>query len=168
MVLAAFRGDFLYDLLLFLHILAVVVGFGSTFALPAIQASASRLDYKDRALVGQQVAPLEWKLIQPPIIVAGVLGILLIVVSDDTWKFSDTWISIAFVLFFAGLAISNTLMRSAQQRAGELIGRLAAGTADEHTKADLEDAEKKIAMFGGMLHLIFVLLLLDMVFKPGA
>jgi hypothetical protein len=33
--------------------------------------------------------------------------------------------------------------------------------------AELEARGKKAAMFGGILHLLLTLLLLDMVFKPG-
>ena len=37
------RGDFLYDLFLFLHILAAIVGFGSTFVWPALSSRARKL-----------------------------------------------------------------------------------------------------------------------------
>ena len=34
--------------------------------------------------------------------------------------------------------------------------------------AELQERGKKAGMYGGILHLMFVLILLDMVFKPGS
>ncbi len=97
-------------------------------------------------------------LVNPVWWVGGGLGIALVIV-DDRWEFSDTWISIAFTLWIIAGVIGSFVLRKAGNQAVE-----AAEAGDGEA---LAAAQKQMAMFRGIHHLVIVLLILDMVFGPN-
>jgi hypothetical protein len=182
MPLAIVRTDPAYELMLWLHILTVVVGFGSTFVWPFLAAKSRQLgDPKVGYYVSQMSMQGGTILSTYFIYGAGVTGLILLLfgaTSDPAyWEFSDTWISIAFLLYFAGLAVSlglhspnlKAMLALQEQLAtaeGPPPGAAAGGPPPQ--VAELQERGKRAGMYGGILHLLFVLILLDMVFKPGA
>ena len=80
-------------------------------------------------------------------------------IADDRWEFSDTWISIVFTLWIIAGVIGSFVLRRAGNQAVEAAE---AGDAEA-----LEGAQKQLAMFRGIHHLVLVLLILDMVFGPS-
>jgi hypothetical protein len=155
----------------------VIVGFGSTFVWPFLAAKARGLGDPQVSYYTSQMAFQGGKVLTTPFIYgAGVTGLILLLfgaTSDlEYWKFSDTWISIAFLLYFAGLGISLFLHGPNLKAMLGLQEQMASGAAPAAGPppqlAELQERGKKAGMYGGILHLIFVLILLDMVFKPGA
>lgn len=143
--------DALYQVVYLLHIGTMVAAFAGAIVGPRLAALART---GDPALQGRVAAFMAegTKLVHfPALLLAGLLGIVLILLSDDVYEMSQSWISIAFVLWFAMLGVQWFLLRPAQLAAAG--GDAAAG--------------KKIGMFTGILHLLFLLMLIDMVWKPG-
>jgi hypothetical protein len=112
----------------------------------------------------------------PFIYAAGAFGLLLLLVDTDShnFKFSQGWISAAFVLFFAGLAIALGLHNPNLKAMDELEEKLVTGSAKAGADggppaelAELGERSSKAAMFGGVLHVIWLLLMIDMIWKPG-
>jgi uncharacterized membrane protein len=146
-----------------LHILAVVVGFGGIFLGGVIGAKA-----KSRGGPGGQAAAdvafdvtehwSQWFIYAVP-----VLGILLVVMSDDAWKFSDPWISISFLLYIVFVGLLHGLHLPNVRRMNELI---AGGSGND--VAELDARANKAGLVGGALNLIWVVVLFLMVFRPGA
>lgn len=177
MQLAVVPGDALYDFVLWLHILTVVVGFGSSFVWPFLAAKAKGLEDPVVGYYTSQMALQGSKILTTHFIYgAGVTGLLLLIfgATNDPayWEFSDLWISLAFLLYFAGLGISLGLHGPNLKAMLALQEQLATGAPNATAGpppqvAELQERGQKAAMFGGILHLIFVLILLDMVFKPG-
>jgi hypothetical protein len=173
-IIAAYRGDFLYDFFLFLHILAAIVGFGSTFVWPMLAAKGRQLPPPQGYAIGHAAKESSTILTSPFIYAVGVTGIILILVSDEIIEFSDTWISIAFLLYIVAILLSELLHKPNLKAIDSLQATLASGGGTPTSNgppvevAELQERGKKAAMFGGILHLLFLLLLLDMVFKPGA
>lgn len=177
MLLAATRGDAGYDLLLFLHILTVVVGFGSTFVWPFLASKSRQLGKPDTGYYVSQMAMQGSSVLTSPFIYAtGALGVALLVVGD--WEMGDLWVSLAFLLYFAGLGVSIGLhtpnlkaMLKLQEELATMgpppqsAGAAAAGPPPQ--VLELQERGKKAGMYGGILHLLFVLILLDMILKPG-
>lgn len=171
------RGEFLYNVVLLGHILAVVVGFGSSFVWPVLAARARGMAADQGYAVSHTAFELGKPLTTYPIWVAGGLGIVLVLMEQlqefSTIEFSQTWISIAFVLFFGAAAFSWFVHVPNLKKMDELQGRLVAGDVTPNPngppKEALELAErgKQAAMYGGVLHLLFLLLLIDMIWKPG-
>jgi hypothetical protein len=106
------------------------------------------------------------------IYLAALFGVLLVVFSGDSWKFSQVWISIAFVLFIAGAVLGYLLGANSKKMLG-LQEALVSGEAKggpggpPPEVAELQALGKRSAMFGGLAHLMFLLLLIDMIWKPG-
>ena len=174
-MLAAIGGvdTAVYKVLFLLHILAVVVGFGSSFVWPVLGAQARNLGPGEASLALSRTAVKYGKVLTTgAIYLAALFGILLVVFSGETWKFSQTWVSAAFLLFIVGavlgylLTANNKKMLDIQERlaSGEITGG-PGGPPPE--VAQMADLGKRSAMFGGLAHLIFLLLLVDMIWKPG-
>lgn len=176
MVHAVMPNAFLYEFVLFLHILTAIAGFGSTFVWPVLSVMARKSgDLTLSAQVGR-LSEQAGRKFEPLILANGVLGLVLVYfgTTEDPayWEFSDTWITIAMTLYIAALALSFGLhlpnlkaMASLQEQLIEGVPGGQQGLPPQ--VAELEAREKKAAMYGGILHLAFALILLDMVFKPG-
>jgi hypothetical protein len=166
----------IYDFVLFIHIAAAIVGFGSSFVWPALASKARGLGPEKGYVLTHTSLELSKRLTSIPIYVTGGSGVLLILLADRagrSWDFSDPWISIAFVLFFAALGVSLGLHYPNLKKMDALSAALAAGNATPGAQGgppvevlELQDRGKQAAMYGGILHLLFVLLLADMIWKP--
>ena len=75
----------------------------------------------------------------------------MIVLSDDVWEFSQTWISLAFLVWFAiaGVVSAMILKGERAMAAGDMKGR------------DL------VAKGGPIATLLMLVMLYLMIFKPG-
>jgi hypothetical protein len=168
-----YRG-FVYNLLLLLHLTTVIVGFGSVVASSFLAARARELEPAEGRALARVAFKMGRALTTGPVVAAGLFGLLLIPLSEDVFTFAQAWISIAFLLYFAVVGVLIFLVTPNAKAMDELGTRLADGsvTASKSGGAPLEAAElaergKKAAAFTGIVHLCWVLLLLDMVWKPG-
>jgi len=139
LVLAALR-DNTYNLFLFLHIVAVVVGFA-----PAVAG-----------LVAPRAAGADWASLRairaiyvPAVFVAGLLGIVLVLLSDDAWEFSQFWVSAAFLVWIAMMGVYQALV----QRGAKVGGPAGA---------------RQAVLGAQILSVLVVVMVYLMVFKPGA
>jgi putative copper export protein len=122
-----------YELLLFLHVTAVIVWLGTGTALTLIAIYAER---NDRELlqrlgpIGRGLAP---RVFGPSALGALVFGILLVL--DGSWTFEPLWIKLGFgafaLSFLLNAAVRAPLVRRQARgeidplRVGRLLGRLA-------------------------------------------
>jgi len=139
-----------YKVVYLLHIATIVAAFSGAM-LSARLGAAARQDPAAGRTIGTMTATLTAKMHVPALALAGLFGIVLVVLSDDAFEMSQTWISLAFLLWFALLGVMWFLLRPAQ---------VLAATGDA-------EAGKKVAMFTGIIHLLFLLMLIDMIWKPG-
>jgi hypothetical protein len=165
----------LFDFFLFLHILAAIVGFGSTFVWPMMAAKGRALSPQESYAVGHAGKEVAGVLSSPFIYGVGVTGILLVFVSRlGTELFSETWISVALTLYIVAICLSEFLHKPNLKAIDAIQATLASGGGTPTSGgppaevAELQERGKKAGMFGGILHLLFLLILLDMIFKPGA
>ncbi|HYD10739.1 MAG TPA: hypothetical protein VEA78_11600, partial [Acidimicrobiales bacterium] len=96
----------LYTLFKILHILTVVYGIGTVGLNGLYGAKAKAAGPNGGAAIGQanyDVSMVAEKLIY----LIPVTGIIMLLVNDGHgWEFSDTWVSLSFVLYIAALGIS--------------------------------------------------------------
>jgi len=142
-----------YRIAFLLHILAIVVAFAAAIVNPRLAKLSKDAGGETATLINRFIVNGSDRIHIPALVATGFFGILLIVLSDDLWAFDQTWVSLAFVLWFAMLAVLWFLVRPVEKRLAE-----SSWNADD---------EKKLAMFGGILHLLFLLMLIDMIWKPG-
>lgn len=150
MILALVKDDAAYRIFYLLHIASVVAAFSGAMVSARFGAVA-RGDASVGRSISSALSDLTVKMHIPALAAAGLFGIVMITLSDDLYEMSQTWISIAFTLWFAMLAVMWFLLRPAQ---------IAAAGGDA-------EAGKKTAMFTGIIHLLFLLMLIDMIWKPG-
>lgn len=128
-----------YRLLGVLHVLAAVAAFGPLFIYPSMQ----------RAGAGADVAKLHLRLSLPALVLTWVFGMGLVGMSKDNFEMSQTWIVLSLLCWVAAVAVSWFLIRPS----------LGDGS---------EAARSKLAAGIGVTHLIAVVVIYLMVFKPGA
>jgi hypothetical protein len=138
-VLAIFPISTGYQLLGLLHVLAVVVAFGPLFFYPSLQ----------RAGDGVTVAKVHLRLVLPALTLTWVLGMGMVGMSDDAIEMSETWIVLALICWVALMLISWFLIRPALT----------------DTSAT---ARSRMGMAIGITHVLLIVLLYLMIFKPGS
>jgi uncharacterized membrane protein len=166
----------IYKFVFVLHLVAVIVGFGSVALFGAFGAKAKARGGREGLAISQATFEVgkhwsEWFIYAVP-----VLGIVLVLLSDDQYKFSQEWISISFLLYFVALGISHGMQTPNVRRMNELAGELVAGGppaggaagGPPPQVAELEARGKRAAAGGGGLNLIWGLIVFLMVWKPGA
>jgi len=99
-----------FKIFLFLHILTAVVAFAPAVIAVLPGGRAGLAGVLDRA--GRQVYA-------PALILAGLFGILCIVTSDSVFEFSDTWISLAFVVWIAMNGVFHALVLAGRKQGDE-------------------------------------------------
>lgn len=148
-------GDFPYNVVLLLHLLAVIVAFAPAFVWPVVRVTMRKAGTPTiPESVGRHIAGNNFKVYGPALVVSGVFGALMILLSGDRYQFSDTWVSTAFVLWFLMLAVLFALLAPAERKAA-------------HPEAT-PGADARVNAFGGMVHLLLLLQLIVMIWKPGA
>jgi uncharacterized membrane protein len=164
MLAALTTEDFGYRLLLLLHIVAVVVGYGVTFVIPFFTARLRRAQAVSRMEVQEATTILGGAIVAPALWVAGLFGIVLVAVGP--WEFSDTWVSIAFVLWIAGAALALFVILPSERKALGLARRIANAQAGGETVAQYNLVKSRTSMLTSVNHVIFLLLVIDMIWKP--
>ena len=162
------NDDTIYGIVLFLHILAAIAGFGPTFVYPVYSAMAKKRPGPEGLAINQVTLDIG-KRFEYFIYAVPILGIILVILSDDgaEFEFGDPWVSASFLLYLIALGVSLGLH---QPNLRALVGLQATlgptGPTPEQGR-ELEERGKKAGMFGGILHLLLVVILWLMIFKPG-
>ena len=150
MLFAATVDSTLYRLVLFGHIIFLVAAFSPMIVHPLMtKRLQKRGDGSVRSFL-TEAAPLGRQVYGMSLVAAGLFGIVLVLLGDP-WEFSQTWVSVAFVLWIG-------LM-------GVLYGMLL--PAERAWAAGEEDAATKVERSGMIMTLLFLAMVADMIFKPG-
>jgi uncharacterized membrane protein len=137
-VLAIWNFSFGYQLLGALHIAAAVVAFGPMLVYPTLREAAPA-----------RLAKLHMAMTFPALAALWVLGMGLAGMSDDAFKVSQTWLVLAIVDWVILMVVSWFLIRPAIADASE-------------------SARSRFAAGVGITHLLMVVGLVLMIWKPGA
>lgn len=158
-----------YRVVLLLHILCAIVGLGGVM-LNGVYAVASRKAIGHGALALVRANTKATKIAEAFIYAVPILGFALVGMSDDAWAFDQTWIWLSIVVYAVALAISIGLLLPSARQYERLVTQIeSAGTAPAPEVETMLDAMlKKQAGLGSSLHVITVVLLYLMIWKPGA
>ena len=152
----------LYNLVLVLHILAVIIGFGGTFIAGFYGRESENRSGREGLAIAETTLKVTGLAPTMAVYTVPILGILLILLSDDTWKFSEAWISLSLLLYIVLVALAVTVQVPAIRR----MVAMRSG-AEGAQSMDVQRLTKKVAMVGGIVNLLWVVVLFLMVFKPG-
>lgn len=164
-----------YKLVLVLHILAAIIGFGAVM-LNALYAAQARGRRGAEGLAISQANFLVSSVAQYFIYAVFVLGILLVLLSDDAWGFDQFWIWGSMGLYVIGLSLSHGVLQPNVRRLIALQEQMvhggsppagAAGGGLPPQLAEMEQRGKRVGMTAAALDVVLVLILFLMVWKPG-
>ena len=173
MVLAAVNSG-IYKLVLILHLVSAIIGFGGVAILGFVGAASQRR----KGLEGQAVfdtaqdlsGPVEYFIYAVP-----VFGIILLFLSttngNHVYWWDQAWVSISLLIYIVALGFVHGLLRPNLKRMGALMAEVNAGP---HTSggpppqvAELEARGKRAGLYGAIANLMWVVIVILMVWKPG-
>ncbi|HEX3621857.1 MAG TPA: DUF2269 family protein [Acidimicrobiales bacterium] len=152
----------LYELVLVLHILAVVIGFGGMFISGFYGNEAAKLPGREGLAVAETTMKVTALAPTMAVYSVPILGILLILLSDDTWKFSEAWVGMSIALYVVLLVLAITVQ---VPNIRKMIA-LRAG-ADGAQPLEMQKLGKTAATVGAIVNVLWVVVVFLMVFKPG-
>ncbi|HUV09701.1 MAG TPA: DUF2269 family protein [Acidimicrobiia bacterium] len=165
-MLAAVDGD-AYNIVLVLHILCAIIGFGSVF-LASFFYQQARAHRGSEGIAIVEAYRLVSKIATYFMVAVLLLGVALVLMSDDAFNFGDTWILLSLVVFVIALGMAGAVLEPKEKRALDLqreIETLGESSAAAQT-AELVRLDRKMTIFGTALNVAVVLILVFMVFKP--
>jgi hypothetical protein len=152
-----------YDVVLAIHILAVVVAFGVVFAYPLVDAQLRRGGPAALPALHRLHLALATKLIQPAMTVVLLAGVYLAL---DRFSLGDPWISATFAILIVLFGLTGAVLIPTDKRLLELAERdVSAGAAEP--SADYMAASRRADLFGSIALLLVVVAIFLMTTKPG-
>jgi hypothetical protein len=175
MLIALTRLDTGYQLLLYLHILCAIVGFGGVL-LNALYGAQAKKRPGPGGLAISEANFFVSGIAQYFIYAVFVFGFLLVGVSEDPGEVgSELWLSLSVVLYIVALGISHGIVKPTSKKMIALQQEMvAAGPPPADAPpgpppqvAQLAELGKKMGTFGPILSILFLVILYLMVFQPG-
>jgi uncharacterized membrane protein len=168
-------GSTAYKLVFMLHIISIIVGFGGVILNGIYGSEAKKRKGAEGAAIGAANLHVT-EIAEKVIMTVPVWGILLVILSDGAWKFSQAWVAIAIALFIVVMGFATGVQLKNQKRMSALANEMAmAGGPPPGAAAggpppqvvEMEALEKKLGMGGAFLSVMVVVMIYLMVFKPG-
>jgi uncharacterized membrane protein len=151
-----------YNVSVFIHVTAVVVGFGATFAESVLFPVAMKLDRRHLPYVHQVQLTINRFFAGPALLVIIITGFYQ--VSKGNWSLGDFWISATLVIAIVVGGINGAYFIPADRRLGAMVTReLEAG-------GDLSEEYQRRAraegMMGALTGFLIIVAIFLMVVKP--
>ncbi len=157
----------LYEFVLAIHIMAVVVAFGVTFAYPIMFAVAARRDPRSLPIMHRIEYTIERFLINPGLLVVVLAGIYLASKGHHWSQFFVQWgLGAAIVI---GALVGGAMIPTAK-RAEQIAERDLAATADGEIELSQEyrGLVRRLSAVGTLLSLLVLITILFMALQTGA
>ena len=151
MVFAA--GTTAYNIVELLHVLTVLVALAPVFVHPLLRKQLRSADGTGHQQLVVAMAANARRLYGPALILAGLLGIALIEMSDDAISMTEGWVIAAIVIWVAMNGILHGMIRPALKAAGS--EGASAGT------------DKRLEAGSALLTILFIVQLVLMIWQPG-
>ena len=152
----------LYDIVLSVHILAVVIAFGVVFSYPVLDATYKRANPNNIASLHRLHLELASKVISPAMVVVLLAGLYLAL---DRWSLGDPWIGATFAILFVLFGLVGGVLTPADKRLAELAER---DGGSGGPSADYLAESRRADLFGSLALLLVVVAIVLMTVKPGA
>ena len=154
-----------YDVILWIHVSAVVIGFGGTFAYGVLLTVAGRSDPRSMPGLLRAIQANDRSLVT----IGGILVILSgIYLAADRWDFSEVFIGWGIVAVLVLLGMVHGVFIPTERRAQQAAERdlEASGASEVEFGEDFNRANKRLSVMGGVAGVIIVLTVYMMVAKP--
>ena len=158
----------LFEVSLFLHITAVVVGFGATFAESIAFPVAMKLDPRHLPYVHALQLAINRRFATPALVIVLITG--LYQVEEAGYSFGDAWVSASFLIVIViGGLLGGYFVPTDRRLLAMVQGEVdAAGTGPVTLSEDYQRQARIEGMVGALTGILLVLAIFLMVVKPGA
>ena len=158
----------LFEVSLFLHITAVVVGFGATFAESIAFPVAMKLDPRHLPYVHALQLAINRRLATPALLIVLVTG--LYQVDEAGYGFGDAWVSASLlILIVIGGLLGGYFVPTDRRLLTMVQGEVDAAGGGPVTLSEEYQRQARVeGMVGALTGLLLVLAIFLMVVKPGA
>jgi uncharacterized membrane protein len=158
---------YFYDVVLSVHIMAIVAAFGVIFAFPILGAYVTREHPRMLPVLHAANDRLGRYLITPAATIALLAGFYL---ASDRHYMGKVWVVVPLVILIALLGLSGAFFAPNERRAGELAARdVAAARPDGEValSAEYQALATRIARVGALAAFLVLVAIFFMAAKPG-
>lgn len=157
-----------YEFSIFLHITAVVVGFGATFAESIMFPVAIKMGPRNLPYLHRLQRSINQWLAMPGLLVIIATGMYQ--VSEGNWSYGDGWISQTFAIAIVLGGLNGAYFVPADRRLEAMARRdiEAAGGGEVTMSEEYQRGARSEGIVGAIAGLLVVAAVFLMVVKPGA
>ena len=159
-----------YNVLVMLHLLCVIGGFGAV-AYNALYVSIAQRRPQGGTGAVLEVNGLVSSLAELLIYAALLFGIGAVAASHSTVKFSQAWVSAALGVYIAAVGVLHGWVRRNQRDYMAMVRKLESGAEPSTQQQDLgllHRLEKRVGFGWGVFNVLVIGAVYLMVFKPGS
>ena len=157
-----------YNVVLFIHIAAVVLAFGVTFSFPIVMSVARRRYERHVGFYHRAQALIGSRLIGPLGTLVLLAGLYLAI--EGPYEFGDPWIGSSLLLLIIIMGVGGGFLGPREERLAELADRdIASGPADGAVRfgEDYERVFGQVRTVTLTLNALILIAIFLMVTKPG-
>ena len=157
-----------YELALWIHITAVVVGLGTTFAESVLFPVAMKMDARHLPYVHKLQLTINRYFASPALLVILITGIYL--VNEANWDFGSFWVSASFLIVLILGAINGAYFIPVDKRLEAMLEEeiAAAGPGEFTPSEDYMNQARIEGILGAFTGVLIIIAIFMMVAKPGA
>ena len=156
-----------YELSLFVHVTAVVIGFGATFAEAVAFPVALKLDPRHLPYVHQLQLAINQRLTTPALVIVLATGIYQVI--DADYDFGDAWISASLLIILLLGGLIGAYFIPTDRRLGPMVQREidSTGGGAVALSEEYQRAARTEGILGAVAGVLVVIAIYLMVVKPG-
>lgn len=162
-------GSDLYNVVLLLHIVAMIVGFGGVLLNGIYAREGQKRPGPGGLAVAEANYAVSMGIAEKFIYAVPFLGVLLVIFGE--WSWGDTWVWLSIVIYVVSLGISHSVVIPNARRINGLLGEMvSAGPpvgGPPPQVVQVAALGKKIGTASMVLHLGLVAILVLMIWKPA-
>ena len=157
-----------YEVSLWLHIVASIVGLGATFATAVLSPVAMSMDPRHLPFVHRVQITINRYMAGPGLLIILLTGVYQAI--DGNWDFGAIWISASFLIVFILGGLQGGYFIPTDRKLEAMVSDeiAAAGTGPFELSDGYLAKAKTEAILGGVAGFLVVLAVLLMIWKPGA
>ena len=163
--------SFGYRTVVLLHVLAVIVGYGSVVLDGVYSAQARRFRGAEAQAVASAHYTAATKFGEGFLYAVPVLGGVAVAASGGAQKGSAAWLWAGLAVFVGTIGVLHGLVKPARRRSlvlfGELTGKQQLGSEQGAELRELARLGQRLSVGSGLINLLLVVGLVIMIFKPG-
>ena len=156
-----------YEFSLFIHITAVVVGFGATFAESVMFPVALKMSPRHLPYVHRLQLTINRYFATPALLVVLATGIYQM--SEGNWDYGDFWVSGTLAIVLALGALNGAFFIPSDRKLGAMIEHeiAAVGQGDFTPSVEYTQEARRQGVLGPLAGLLVIAAIFLMVTKPG-